>query len=266
MAASLFVHNDPSLGSGTSSAAASYARRLAQHLLADAPFLSIESTTSDTTTLYDTTLAVAWDETTKIRIYNVSANYFASVIFNGEQAITSLRQLVTNSNSAGTVDTYIVSGTNFLVFFQGTNSEEPSDLNGFFLGQVANIYDTHVSTVLNGRASLYGSNYSWNANGTKYNGGGYVTAFPTPYTNWGGGRTLVRRCANRFFVQNPGCANRWVCGRLGFHLYDLRQRAAIGCSLRNDIYNRRTQLLLHRDRHKRFPIIPRVDRNPPFVR
>lgn len=231
MAASLFVHNDPSLGSGTSSAAASYARRLAQHLLADAPFLSIESTTSDTTTLYDTTLAVAWDETTKIRIYNVSANYFASVIFNGEQVITSPRQLVTNSNSAGTVDTYIVSGTNFLVFFQGTNSVEPSDLNGFFLGQVANIYDTHVSTVLNGRASLYGSNYSWNANGTKYNGGGYVTAFPTPYTNWGGEGHLYAAVPIGFSYKTPAAP---IVGFVGgsdsiYTIYDNGNRLVVPC-------------------------------------
>lgn len=180
MAASLFIYNEPGGLNG-----AGYARRFAQHLISDVSFLSLESTTSDTSSSYDVTLAVSFDETTKVRVYNSSSSVASvQILFNGTAAVSKTVSI--NASETGTQDTYICAGANFLFAIIGRNGETPEDNYGCFVGQLINAYDDHKVTVTNSRISLY-ADQKINANGQTYSAqhssGG---AFPQPYTNWGG--------------------------------------------------------------------------------
>lgn len=167
-----------------------WARLLVQRLVADVPFLSVESVEQDTDAAYEATLAVSFDSTTKLKILPQSGNpntEVARVMFNDAAASTSAA-LWFNNSAANTNNTYIFVGDNFCYFAVGQNGNAPGDSNGMLLGQVANYYDNNKATV----ACAYATFQSANANQVKVNTGGTtqsvgrVNAFVTPYTKWGG--------------------------------------------------------------------------------
>lgn len=113
-------------------------------LVANIPFLSIETEASDTTSLYDCTLAYSFDSAAKVRVYNSSSSIAVVRIENG----TALPN--------ATYTSFLGTPQHTLKFFVGDDvtvvaikrSDTSSYSSGFLtFGKAHNLYDTATPTV-----------------------------------------------------------------------------------------------------------------------
>lgn len=191
MGATLKTYTEAGSGASTTGSA-TCAKLLAQRLVSNISWFSVDTTTSDTTTSFDQTLAISWDSDLKLRIYNSSYQYYMQVMYLGERVESSDANCPSwySTASTNTVTTYIVYGNNFVFLgMQGSN-------NSCFIGQVNNYYDEHTASTYT-KDTLPTSNYGWVfASSTKthysnyYNSDCFRSAFLEPYTTWGNGGHL----------------------------------------------------------------------------
>lgn len=113
-------------------------------LVANIPFLSIESEASDTTSLYDCTLAYSFDSAAKVRVYNSSQNIAVIRTENG----TALPSTTYGSMLYTQFFTlkFFVGDDVTVVAFKPSNSSSYS-LGFFTFGKAHNLYDTTTPTV-----------------------------------------------------------------------------------------------------------------------
>ena len=191
MGATLKVYTE--VGSGAdSTGGATCAKLLAQRLVSDISWFSVDTTTSDTTTSFDQTLAISWDSDLKLRIYNSYSQYYMQVKYMGERVESSDANCPYwySTSSTNMVTSYIVYGNNFVFF------GKQGDSQSCFIGQINNYYDEHTASTYT-KDMLNTSNYGWVfAASTVTQYGNYInydcfkTAFLEPYTTWGEGGHL----------------------------------------------------------------------------
>lgn len=241
MAATVYQHSEAGLGTSGASVMAAYAKRLAEHLVADCPFISVDTTTSDTSTSFDQTLALSFDENTKVRVYNSSSSgYKVDVLANGTADVTTGTLLTTGASNMMT--TYVVVGDNFAFVLLGLNGSEISPTNGFFVGKIENYYDNLVGTIYSPNADFYASGTSAikaTVNGVAVGTCSQGNAFPRGYANWGGTGHLYCAVPQYFYKDN---ATTPVCGFVGgtdsiYTIYDNHERLEISCGTTFTINN-----------------------------
>ena len=165
------------------------AKALAQHLVADVSWLSVDTTTSDTSSSFDQLLAVSWDSNTKLRIYNDSSYYYIEVRYKGSavESSSSYYPKASIYSVGSTYTTQIVYGTNFLFVGRMAGGSQDATFS-CFVGEVENYYDDHKATAYtSGLTNTNDYMWFWTADvKTGYTrSSSIVSAFPTPYTNWG---------------------------------------------------------------------------------
>lgn len=163
----------------------SFTKALVELIVADVPFISLDSAATDTTATYDCTLAMSFDEATKIRFRNQSNAIYCSAIVNGTETSS---QNTTSFYAQYSEIVKILVGTDVAVVLWSTNGNGLYSEYYFIFGRVSNVYDANYGTLIPFTTTGTSLMRVAAGNGTAYNLN-LTEAYPTPLGVWGGAGT-----------------------------------------------------------------------------